>query len=38
MNLRIWTVVGALLGATLFAPATSAQSSRGLPDFTELYE
>src|SRR5438477_6089044 len=38
MNLRIWTVVGALLGATLFAPATAAQSSRGLPDFTELYE
>src|SRR6266700_1229442 len=38
MNLRIWTIVGALLGATSFAPAASAQSSRGLPDFTELYE
>jgi serine protease Do len=38
MNLRIWTVVGALLSAVSFAPATAAQSSRGLPDFTELYE
>ena len=38
MKLRIWTVVGALAGAIAFAPATAAQSSRGLPDFTELYE
>jgi serine protease Do len=38
VNFRIWTIVGALLGATSFAPATAAQSSRGLPDFTELYE
>src|SRR2546423_10524022 len=38
MNLRIWTIVAALLGATSFARAGSAQSSRGLPDFTELYE
>jgi len=38
MKLRIWMVVGALLGAISFVPATAAQSSRGLPDFTELYE
>jgi serine protease Do len=38
MKLRIWTVVGALVGAVSFVPATAAQSSRGLPDFTELYE
>jgi len=39
MKLRIWTVVGALVGATtLFAPAIGAQPGRGLPDFTELYE
>jgi serine protease Do len=38
MKLRIWTIVAALLGAVSFAPATTAQSSRGLPDFTELYE
>jgi serine protease Do len=38
MKLRIWTVVGVLAGAVSFAPATAAQSSRGLPDFTELYE
>jgi serine protease Do len=38
MKLRMWTVVGALVGAIAFAPATAAQSSRGLPDFTELYE
>jgi serine protease Do len=38
MKLRIWTVVGAFLGAVSFVPATAAQSTRGLPDFTELYE
>jgi serine protease Do len=38
MKLSLWTLVGALVGAVSFAPATAAQSSRGLPDFTELYE
>src|SRR5438477_1076073 len=38
MNLRIWTIAGALLGATCFAPASPAQIGRGLPDFTDLYE
>jgi serine protease Do len=38
MNLRIWTIAGALLGAACFAPASSAQLGRGLPDFTDLYE
>ena len=38
MKISIWAVVGALVGAVSFAPASAAQSSRGLPDFTELYE
>jgi serine protease Do len=38
MKLRIGTVVGALVSALVFASATAAQSGRGLPDFTELYE
>src|SRR5438034_7383917 len=38
MKLSIWTLIGALAGAVSFAPATAAQSSRGLPDFTDLYE
>jgi serine protease Do len=38
MKLRIGTVVGALMSALVFASATAAQSGRGLPDFTELYE
>jgi serine protease Do len=38
MKLRIWTLVGAFVGAILLAPATTAQPGRGLPDFTELYE
>jgi serine protease Do len=38
MRLSIWTLIGALAGAVSFAPATAAQSGRGLPDFTELYE
>ena len=38
MKLRIWTVVGAFVGAVSFVTATAAQSTRGLPDFTELYE
>src|ERR1700751_871287 len=38
MKLRNWTVTGALVVAALLAPAASAQPSRGLPDFTDLYE
>src|SRR5437764_14234725 len=38
MNLRIWTIAGALASATCFAPASPAQPGRGLPDFTDLYE
>jgi serine protease Do len=38
MKLRIGMVVGALVGALFLASATAAQSGRGLPDFTELYE
>ncbi len=38
MKLRIYTVVGAFVGAILLAPTTTAQPGRGLPDFTELYE
>jgi serine protease Do len=38
MKLSIWTLVGALVGAVSFAPASAAQPSRSLPDFTELYE
>jgi serine protease Do len=38
MNLRIWTIAAALAGAVCFVPAGLAQSARGLPDFTELYE
>src|SRR5881396_1347943 len=38
MKLSLWTLVATLAGAVSFAPATAAQSSRGLPDFTELYE
>jgi len=38
MKLRNWTVAGALVGAVCFVPAASAQSGRGLPDFTDLYE
>ena len=38
MKLRMWTLVGAFAGAAFLAPATGAQSTRGLPDFTELYE
>jgi serine protease Do len=38
MKLRLGTAVGALVSALVFASATAAQSGRGLPDFTELYE
>src|SRR5215467_14844221 len=38
MKLRNCMVTGALVVAALFAPAASAQSTRGLPDFTDLYE
>lgn len=38
MKLRMWTLVGAFVGAAFLAPTTGAQSTRGLPDFTELYE
>jgi serine protease Do len=38
MKLRNWTVAAALAGAACFAPAAPAQSGRGLPDFTDLYE
>jgi len=38
MNLRIWKIAGTLLGAVSFVAAAPAQTSRGLPDFTELYE
>lgn len=38
MKLRTWSVVGALVGAIAFASATAAQTGRGLPDFTEIYE
>ena len=38
MNLRIWTMLGAMVGVLWFSPAAPAQVGRGLPDFTELYE
>ena len=38
MKLRIWTLVGATLAWLSFVAAVPAQSMRGLPDFTDLYE
>jgi serine protease Do len=38
MKLRNWTVAGALCVAAGFASLAPAQSSRGLPDFTDLYD
>jgi serine protease Do len=38
MNFRIWTTIGALVGAFSLAPIALAQAQHGLPDFTELYE
>ena len=38
MKFRVWTIVGALVSSYCFAPLAPAQSARGLPDFTELYE
>jgi len=38
MKLRIWTLVGATLAWLSFVAAAPAQSMRGLPDFTDLYE
>ena len=37
-ELRLGTVIGALLSAVFFASTVAAQAARGLPDFTELYE
>jgi serine protease Do len=37
MKLRNWAVTGALVACS-FVPPALAQSSRGLPDFTDLYE
>jgi len=38
MKLRIWTLVGGTLAWLSFVAAAPAQSMRGLPDFTDLYE
>src|SRR5438093_9589424 len=38
MKFRVWTIVGALVSSYCFAPLAPAQSARGLPDFTDLYE
>jgi serine protease Do len=38
MKLRNWTVAGALGVAAGFASLAPAQSTRGLPDFTDLYD
>jgi len=38
MKLRVWTLLGACFAAFAFVPSASAQSMRGLPDFTDLYE
>jgi len=38
MKPRIWTLLGTLLAALAFVPPAPAQSMRGLPDFTDLYE
>jgi len=38
MKVRIWTMLGALVGVLWFSPAVPAQVGKGLPDFTELYE
>jgi len=38
MKIRVWTLLGAFLAAFAFVPAAPAQSMRGLPDFTDLYE
>ncbi|HTS22843.1 MAG TPA: DegQ family serine endoprotease [Casimicrobiaceae bacterium] len=38
MNVRNWIAAGALAGAACLAPPAPAQSGRGLPDFTDLYD
>ena len=38
MKLRLWTLLGAGLAALSFVASAPAQSMRGLPDFTELYD
>src|SRR5215470_19139860 len=38
MKLRVWTLLGAFFAAFAFVPSAAAQSMRGLPDFTDLYE
>jgi len=38
MKLRIWTLVGAAFAWLSFVAPAPAQSMRGLPDFTDLYE
>ena len=38
MKSRIWTLLGVVLASFSFVAPVSAQSMRGLPDFTDLYE
>jgi len=38
MKLRLWTLLGAGLAALSFVASAPAQSMRGLPDFTDLYD
>ena len=38
MKSRLWTLLGALLATLSFVAPAPAQSMRGLPDFTDLYE
>src|SRR5215467_6490052 len=38
MKSRLWTLLGALLATFSFIAPAPAQSMRGLPDFTDLYE
>ena len=38
MKSRLWTLLGALLATFSFVAPAPAQSMRGLPDFTDLYE
>jgi serine protease Do len=38
LKLRLWTLLGAFLATFSFVASAPAQSMRGLPDFTDLYE
>src|SRR5262249_33574031 len=38
MKLSMWALLGAALASLSFVSAAPAQSMRGLPDFTDLYE